>query len=569
MKSRKRILGLFFLTICLLISISANASAANKGYTISSGNTRVYSNTGLSKSYGTIYGSDEVTIHTITNSYTKVTYPVSKGKTKTGYIKSSALFTALSGYNYKAKSAVATYRRPGGSSYGSIYAGDVVLVLGKSGNYTQVRYPVSGGYKFAFVTNSDLNNKIIGTTTTQYANIANGTYVFTSAVKNGMVMDVYGNGNANGTNIQLYQNNNGGNQKFTVTSLGNGWYKILCAANGKSIDVTDGNSSSGANVQLYDYNGTYAQQWRFYSAGNGYYYIQNRLGNQLDVSNASSANETNIQVWEKNNTKAQQWALSKTTYTPPVQKTTYYVTTKAGLILRSRASTASSKLTVMPYGAAFTVSNVSGGWAYGTYGGKTGYASTQYLSTAKPSSGNSTSGKTSKSITVFSQTDSRWANVSYGKGSNGETATLSSSGCGILAYVNAVYYLNGQFISPQTLASWSVNHGYRINGVGTAFGLYKAFADANGSSYGFKYSGTVGNVKSARSHLQCGGVAVISVPGHLMALVDYDAGSGKYLILDSYKSSARGTYSGGYRWLTESQFTGKLAVNSVILLSRR
>ena len=384
MKMGRKLFGLVIMVVGLLTIFPASAMAANKGYTISSGNTTVYSNAALTKKYGTIYGSDEVIIHSYDrekNRYVKVTYPTSKGS-KTGYVHFSAIMTTSSAHAYKAKSKTTTYRRPGGKTYGYISAGDRVVVLGERGSYTQVYYPVSGGYKFAFVTNSDLNSKIIGD---NYVNVENGTYFFTSAVKDGMVMDVYKAQTANGTNIILYQNNDDGNQKFTVTALGSGWYKILCAANGKSIDVAGGSSQSGTNVQLYEYNGSYAQQWRFYSAGNGYYYIKNRLGNWLDVNNASSATETNIQVWEKNTTNAQKWKLIKTQYNPQPAPTTYYVIANPSLILRSRASVLSLKLASMPYGSAFSVISKTNGWAYGTYNGIKGYASDQYLSPVKPS----------------------------------------------------------------------------------------------------------------------------------------------------------------------------------------
>ncbi len=170
-------------------------------------------------------------------------------------------------------------------------------------------------------------------------------------------------------------------------------------------------------------------------------------------------------------------------------------------------------------------------------------------------------------IKVFSQTDRDWADVSYGKGPDGERTTVSKAGCGILSYVNAVYYMTGNFIQPSELAEWSVNHGYRVNGKGTSWGLYQAYANANGEAYGFRYSGKVSSVGAARSHLQGGGTAVISLPDHLMALVAYD--NGKYLVLDSLKSSNRGTYQTGYRWMTESQFTGRLRVSAVFLLSKR
>ncbi len=415
--TRKSLAGLLLFMLCLL-GLPVSAMAADKGYTITSGNTKVYSNTALTKSYGTIYGSDEVTINYIADTYVKVTYPTTKGRTKTGYIRTSALFTAMSGWEYTARAKTTTYRRPGGSSYGYVAKGDKVLVLGESGGYTQLRYPTSTGNKFAFVKNADLKDKITGT--------------------------------------------------------------------------------SGEDK--------------------------------------------------------------------PASATTYYVTTKAGLVLRSSASTSSSRVTSMPYKAAFSVTSTKNGWAYGTYNGKTGYASLQYLSTTKPS--DEPAGGGNKTITVYSQHDSRWANVSYGK-CNGSEATLSSSGCGILAYVNAVYYMNGRFIQPETLARWSVEHGYRINDAGTSHDLYEAYAKAYGASYGFKYAGTASSVKNTRTHLQNGGVAVIGVPGHLMALVDYDSKTGKYLILDSYRATSRGTYSTGYRWLTSEEFTGKLAVSDIKLLARR
>ena len=93
------------------------------------------------------------------------------------------------------------------------------------------------------------------------------------------------------------------------------------------------------------------------------------------------------------------------------------------------------------------------------------------------------------SPTVFYQTDSRWGSHQYGYRDTAGTnpATISSGGCGLLSYVNAVYYLTGNFIDPIFLADWSVNNGHRENGVGTKHSLYPSFAKAYGSNYGFEY----------------------------------------------------------------------------------
>ncbi len=310
---------LFTAVLLVLLAIPVTAQAATqKMYTIANSNTRVYSNTGLTKGYGWIYGSDEITVHSISSGYCKVTYPTTLWFTKTGYVPTKALFTATSGYSYNARAAVKTYRRPGGASYGSIYKGDKVLVLGTSGSYTQVRYPVSGGYKFAFITTSDCNAYIKpapAPTPTPApdngANIANGTYLIRTAMNN-KCLDVHGLNTANGTNIEICSYNGGNNQKFNVTYVSNGWYKLIDVNSGKAVDVAGGVKKSNVNVQLYQWNGSDAQLWRFASAGNGYFYIQNRLGYYLDVYNNQTADGTNVIVYSLNRGRNQQWKLEKT-----------------------------------------------------------------------------------------------------------------------------------------------------------------------------------------------------------------------------------------------------------------
>ncbi len=181
-----------------------------------------------------------------------------------------------------------------------------------------------------------------------------------------------------------------------------------------------------------------------------------------------------------------------------------------------------------------------------------GYYKMGWIETSEKTPVNSSN--TTAAPTVFYQTDSRWGSYQYGYSNTAGTtpATISSAGCGLLSYVNAVYYLNGSFIEPTFLADYSVNNGYRVNGVGTSHSLYKAFANSYGADYGFAYVGQYSSYSSLANQLQNGNVAIFTVPNHLMACVDYDSSTGKYLILDSYPSSNRGT-SSGYAWKTQSQ----------------
>jgi hypothetical protein len=151
-------------TLALLVSLVPTpafaAGGTRKTYTIEAANTPVYSGSGFGKKIGAIFATDEVTVKTVTSNYCIVSYPAG-GRTKTGYIRTGAILTATRGNSYTSRTRFATYRRPGGASYGSVYAGDQVLVLGTrtSGcvSYTQIKYPVASGFKYAFARTSDVN----------------------------------------------------------------------------------------------------------------------------------------------------------------------------------------------------------------------------------------------------------------------------------------------------------------------------------------------------------------------------------------------------------------------------
>ena len=163
MNRRIRQLSIIFFVIISIMCMSVTpvfGASTRKCYSISTGNTTVYKDTALKVKYGAIYASDEITVLDVTSRYCKVNYPTSNGRTKTGYIYTSAILRGTTGSSYRSRAKITTYKRPGGSSYGYISKGDTVKVLGTYGNYTQVKYPVSGGYKFAFIATSNYNQYI-------------------------------------------------------------------------------------------------------------------------------------------------------------------------------------------------------------------------------------------------------------------------------------------------------------------------------------------------------------------------------------------------------------------------
>lgn len=158
--------------------------------------------------------------------------------------------------------------------------------------------------------------------------------------------------------------------------------------------------------------------------------------------------------------------------------------------------------------------------------------------------------------TVFSQFDPRWANTVYCQGN--PVRTIASSGCGVMAYVNAIYALNGQYIDPRFLAEYSNSHGHYVYMAGTDASLYPSFAARYGSVYHFKWSGRTESTDTLKKHLSAGGTAIANVPNHYLAIVAYRKSDNKFLVLDSAITGSRATTISG-DWVDESALhTGTL-----------
>lgn len=315
---KKKFKGLMIF-VCIIFAMSTvisnpllvKAASTRKCYLIENKNITAYNNSGLTTYKGTIYGSDEIIVLSVTDRYSYVSYPTRSGR-KNAYIPTSAILTRTSGSTYTARARITTYRRPGGWTYGYISRGDQVKVLGTYGNYTQVKYPVSGGYKYGFVTTSNADAYIKNSgSNSNYSSISNGIYKIATALNNNYVLDVNNYATFNGGNVEIYPYHDTNNEKWNIISLGNGYYRIVDCNSGKSLDVSGGSSASGTNVQIWETNNTNAQKWRFVNAGNGYYYIINANGCYLDVQNGTVQNGNNVWVYTGNQTNAQKWKLTR------------------------------------------------------------------------------------------------------------------------------------------------------------------------------------------------------------------------------------------------------------------
>ena len=282
-------------------------------YTIPTGRVNTYNlNNGRYTYTGYIDGSsDKCVIQQIrSDGYCKVNYPTSRGY-RTAYTQNSNFFSNINfSTNTKQLGARKTvYRRSNLSqSLGTVYANDNVLVVGTSGNNTQIIYPISGGYKMGWVSGNYSTNSV------QDANIQNGYYQIKSAVNTNFVVDVYGAYMNDAANIQIYENLGGKNQVFLIQKQSDGYYTIAAVHSGKLLDVYENQKFSGANIIQCVNNGGDNQKWRIVKTSDGYCsFISKSNGLYMDLENGTAIGGYNIRCWTGNGAKAQKFLLQSVT----------------------------------------------------------------------------------------------------------------------------------------------------------------------------------------------------------------------------------------------------------------
>lgn len=141
------------------------------------------------------------------------------------------------------------------------------------------------------------------------------TYQLISAVNNTSVLDVAGASILNGTQTVLWRNNSTDNQKWIITSVGNGYYKLSPKhAPSMALDLTGGVNSNLTPIQIYKVNGTDAQKWKFTSVGNGYVTISPAIATSSNilVSGGSSQNGSSLFIYTSlGGVNAEKWKLVK------------------------------------------------------------------------------------------------------------------------------------------------------------------------------------------------------------------------------------------------------------------
>lgn len=139
--------------------------------------------------------------------------------------------------------------------------------------------------------------------------IADGEYVIATKLNSNYVLDIVNAETDNCVNLQLWEKSITPAQYFTVTYLGNGYYRIVNTYSGKALDSEWGGTEPGTNVWQYEINDTPAQIWKIEPAeDNSYYIINKESGLYLDVENAWADCGTNVGLFVRNDAyDAQKW----------------------------------------------------------------------------------------------------------------------------------------------------------------------------------------------------------------------------------------------------------------------
>ena len=151
--------------------------------------------------------------------------------------------------------------------------------------------------------------------------VADGTYAIGSGTKISAVADAQNGGRANGTNVQLYESNMTGSQKWDVKyhEADGGYYTIGLSGTNLVLDVQWGEAKNGSNVWLYQSNGSKAQRWSIVKNSQGLWSVLSQLGNfYLDAQWGGVSNGTNLQIYQGNGTASQSYYFLQ--YNPAAPK---------------------------------------------------------------------------------------------------------------------------------------------------------------------------------------------------------------------------------------------------------
>ena len=142
------------------------------------------------------------------------------------------------------------------------------------------------------------------------SDLEDGTYVVSTRLKDGMLLDVAGGSRKDGGNVRLWSSNGTKAQQWTVSHDSKGYVTLRNVNSGKALDVKDGKAANGSNVQQYAPNSYRSQKWVAVRSGSVYKLVSALSPSMaLDVKDGKAANGSNVQIYTANGYRSQQWTF--------------------------------------------------------------------------------------------------------------------------------------------------------------------------------------------------------------------------------------------------------------------
>ncbi|MER5307739.1 RICIN domain-containing protein [Streptomyces sp. NPDC002773] len=129
----------------------------------------------------------------------------------------------------------------------------------------------------------------------------------------GKLLDVAGESTSDGAPVGVYRPTTGSNQSWTFRSVAaDTWAPLRMRHSGKCLDVTGASLADGAQVVQYTCGGATNQQWSLRPTGGGYVNVVARhSGRCLDVTNESTADGAIAFQYACNGGTNQQWSVHR------------------------------------------------------------------------------------------------------------------------------------------------------------------------------------------------------------------------------------------------------------------
>lgn len=136
------------------------------------------------------------------------------------------------------------------------------------------------------------------------ADVESGIYEIRLASDTGKALDE----DTGSSNVQVWSVSEGWNQRWYYDKKSG---TLVNLASGKALDVAGADKTSGTNVQVYESNGTGAQKWKITYAGSGKFKVTSSLGSTLVLSSAGTGDGSNVTSSTDSKTNSQRWRLKE------------------------------------------------------------------------------------------------------------------------------------------------------------------------------------------------------------------------------------------------------------------